>query len=87
MPVSAAIIELEPLVLSPSEAAAFLSVSERSPSRLISEGSIEARKRGTRTLVDVASPETALPKKTDRAPIVFGRLAHALPPALAQSRH
>ena len=48
MPVSAAIIELEPLVLSPSEAAAFLSVSERSPSRLISEGSIEARKRGTR---------------------------------------
>lgn len=87
MRLSAIIIELEPLAPSLSEAAPYLSVSERSLSRLISEGGIEARKRGTRTLVDVASPEAALPKKTDHALIVFGRRARALPRTLAQSRH
>ena len=46
---------LEPLTLSPREAAAFLSISKRSLSRLIRAGKIEARKAGTRTLVDVAS--------------------------------
>ena len=46
---------LEPLALSPREAAAFLSISKRSLSRLIRAGKIEARKAGPRTLVDVAS--------------------------------
>ena len=45
---------LEPLPLSPREAAAFLSISKRSLSRLIRAGKIEARKAGPRTLVDVA---------------------------------
>jgi|SRR5665213_2128584 len=78
MPVSAAIIEREPLVLSPSETGPFLSVSERSPSRLISEGKIEARKHGPRTRVDVAllkAPYAGLPKKTDHAPIVCSTAA------------
>jgi hypothetical protein len=55
MPVSATIIELELLVLSPSEAAPYPSVSQRSPSRLTFEGKIEARKHGPRTLVSPAS--------------------------------
>jgi excisionase family DNA binding protein len=46
---------LEPLALSPSDAAAFLSVSKRTLSRLIRARKIVARKDGTRTLVDVAS--------------------------------
>ena len=59
---------LEPLALSPREAAAFLSISKRSLSRLIGAGKIEARKAGPRTLVDVASLKAyyeSLPKKTD----------------------
>ena len=81
---------LEPLALSPREAAAFLSISKRSLSRLIGAGKIEARKAGPRTLVDVASLRAyyeLLPKKTDHAPIVFGRGAHVLPRARAQVRH
>ena len=61
---------LEPLALSPREAAAFLSISKRSLSRLIRAGKIEARKAGPRTLVDVASLKAyyeSLPKKTDHA--------------------
>lgn len=72
---------LEPLALSPREAAAFLSISKRSLSRLIRSGKIEARKAGPRTLVDVASLKAyyeTLPKKTDHMPIVFGRRAHAV---------
>ncbi len=81
---------LEPLALSPRDAAAFLSISRRSLSRLIRAGRIEARKAGPRTLVDVASLKAhyaSLPKKTDHAPIVFGRRAHVLPRARAQVRH
>jgi hypothetical protein len=48
-------ISLEPLALSPRDAAAFLSISKRSLSRLIRAGKIEARKHGPRTLVDVPS--------------------------------
>jgi excisionase family DNA binding protein len=72
---------LEPLALSPRAAAAFLSISKRSLSRLIRAGKIEARKHGPRTLVDVASLKAyyaSLPTKTDHAPIVFGRRAHAV---------
>lgn len=90
MPVIARVIDLEPLALAPAEAAGYLSISKRSLSRLISEGKIEARKQGPRTLVDVASLKAyyaSLPKKTDHAPIVFGRRAHVLPRSRAQVRH
>jgi excisionase family DNA binding protein len=78
----AAMSALEPLALSPREAAAFLSVGRRTLSRLIATRKVAARKDGSRTLVDVASLKTyyaALPLKTDHAPLVFGRRAHVLP--------
>ena len=81
---------LEPLALSPRDAAQLLSISKRSLSRLIRARKIEARKNGPRTLVDVASLKAyyaSLPKKTDHAPIVFGRPAHVLPRSRAQARH
>jgi excisionase family DNA binding protein len=59
---------LEPIALSPRDAAQFLSISKRSLSRLIRAHKIEARKDGPRTLVDVASLKAyyeALPLKTD----------------------
>jgi excisionase family DNA binding protein len=46
---------IEPLALSPRDAAAHLSISKRTLSRLIRAGKIAARKDGVRTLVDVAS--------------------------------
>jgi Helix-turn-helix domain len=46
---------IEPLAFSPRDAAAFLSISKRSLSRLIRAQKIEARKHGPRTLIDVAS--------------------------------
>jgi hypothetical protein len=64
---------LEPLALSPRGAAALLSISNRSLSRLIAARKIAARKDGSRTLVDVASIKAcyaALPLKTDHAPSV-----------------
>jgi excisionase family DNA binding protein len=89
MPAVIKVIELEPLALSPTAAARYLSLSKRTISRLINEGKIDARKAGPRTLVDVASLRAlyeTLPKKTDHAPIVFGRRAHVLPRARAQMR-
>jgi excisionase family DNA binding protein len=73
---------LEPLALSPRDAAAHLSISKRTLSRLIAAGRIAARKDGARTLVDVASLKAyygSLPLKTDHAPIVSGRRAHVVP--------
>jgi excisionase family DNA binding protein len=73
---------IEPLALSPRDAAAFLSISKRSVSRLIRAHKIEARKHGPRTLVDVASLKayySSLPKKTDHELIEFGRRAHVVP--------
>jgi excisionase family DNA binding protein len=81
---------LEPIALSPRDAAQFLSISKRSLSRLIRARKIEARKDGPRTLVDVASLKAyyaTLPKKTDHAPTVFGRRAHVLPRSDQKSRH
>ena len=49
------IIELEPLALSPTVAARYLSISKRGISRLIAKRRIEARKAGPRRLVDVVS--------------------------------
>jgi excisionase family DNA binding protein len=73
---------IEPLALSPRDAAAYLSISKRGLSRLIARRKIVARKDGPRTLVDVASLKAyyaSLPLKTDHAPLVFGRRAHTLP--------
>jgi excisionase family DNA binding protein len=61
---------IEPLALSPRDAAAYLSVSKRTISRLVRARKITVRKAGLRTLVDVASLKayyTALPLKTDHA--------------------
>lgn len=74
--------DFEPLALSPNNAARFLSISKRSLSRLIAAKKIEARKDGSRTLVDVASLKAyyaSLPKKFDHMPILFGRRAHFVP--------
>ncbi len=65
---------LEPIALSPRDAAAVLGLSKRTMSRLISSRKITARKAGLRTLVDVASLKAyyeTLPLKSDRAPLVF----------------
>jgi excisionase family DNA binding protein len=67
---------IEPLALSPRDAAVFLSVSKRTLSSYIAAGRIVARKDGTRTLVDVASLReyyASLPTKTGLAPLVFAR--------------
>jgi excisionase family DNA binding protein len=80
---------IEPLALSPRDAADCLSVSKRTVSNLIAAGKIEARKNGTRTLVDVASLKTYyanLPLKTDHAPLVFGRRAHVVPCSRRKTR-
>ena len=65
---------LEPIALSPRDAAQFLSISKRSLSRLIARRKIAARKDGVRTLGDVASLKAyyeALPLKTDHASVLF----------------
>ncbi|HEY1598496.1 MAG TPA: helix-turn-helix domain-containing protein [Pirellulales bacterium] len=65
---------LEPIALSPRNAAQFLSISKRTMSRLISSRKIVARKDGKRTLVDVASLKAyyaSLPLKTGFVPLVF----------------
>jgi excisionase family DNA binding protein len=65
---------LEPIAVSPRDAARFLSISKRTMSRLISSRKIAARKDGKRTLVDVASLKAyyaSLPLKTDSVPLVF----------------
>jgi excisionase family DNA binding protein len=63
---------MEPLALSPRDAAALLSVSKRTLTRLIADKKIEARKSGPRTLIDVASLKAyyaTLPKITRPAPL------------------
>ena len=80
---------IEPLALSPRDAADCLSVSKRTVSNLIAAGKIEARKNGTRTLVDVASLKmyyASLPLKIDHAPLVFGRRAPVVPCSLRITR-
>ncbi len=69
---------LEPLALSPREAATMLSISRRSISRLIRARKLIAREYGARTLVDVESVKAfyaSLPIKQISSPIVFGRRA------------
>jgi excisionase family DNA binding protein len=70
---------MNPLAVSPREAASILSISKRSVSRLIRARKLVAFKHGKRTLVDVESVKSfyaSLPEIGDRAPIVFGRRAH-----------
>jgi len=51
-------VSIEPIAVSPRDAAQFLSISKRTLSRLIRSKTIAARKAGLRTLVDVASLKT-----------------------------
>jgi excisionase family DNA binding protein len=77
------------LALSPRDAAAYLSITERTLSRLIAAKKVVARKDGPRTLVVVASLKAyyeTLLLKTDHGPILFGRRAH-MPPRSRQSEH
>ena len=63
---------LEPVALSPRDAAAYLAVSKRTLTRLIADKKIEARKSGPRTLVTVASLKAyfeSLPTITRPAPL------------------
>jgi excisionase family DNA binding protein len=67
---------IEPLALSPRQAAQYLSISKRTLMRLLAAGDIVARKNGPRTLVDVASLRSyydSLPLKTDHAPLMPGQ--------------
>jgi excisionase family DNA binding protein len=72
---------LEPVAVSPRDAAKFLAVSRRTISRLIRSKKITARKAGKRTLVDVASlrsfyatlPAISAPRS------LFGERAHVRP--------
>ena len=72
---------LDPLAVSPRDAAKFLAVSRRTISRLIRSKKITARKAGKRTLVDVESLKAfyaTLPQIT--APrLLFGERAHVRP--------
>jgi len=63
---------IEPLALSPADAAKYLSISKRALSLLIADGTLPARKFGRRTLVDVAALKSyyaSLAIKTDHASI------------------
>jgi excisionase family DNA binding protein len=63
---------MEPLALSPRDAAAFISVSKRTLTRLIAAKKISARKSDGRTLVDVASLKAyyeSLPKIEKPTPL------------------
>lgn len=63
---------IEPLALSPADAAIHLSISKRAVSILIANGTLTARKFGRRTLVDMADLKNyyaSLAIKTDHASI------------------
>ncbi len=69
---------LEPLALSPRDAATMLAVSRRTISRLIRTHKLVVRKHGKRTLVDVELVKAfyaTLPIKQTSSPLVFGRRA------------
>jgi excisionase family DNA binding protein len=61
---------IEPLAVSPKEAAAALSVTSRCVYSLIAEGKLIARKLGSRTIIDYAvlkAYHSSLPPKTPGA--------------------
>ncbi len=77
---------LEPLAVSPREAAALLAISKRTVSHLIRSRKLVAHKHGKRTLVDVESIKAfyaTLPQIT--APrLLFGERAHVRPKSRAR---
>jgi hypothetical protein len=86
MPTAIKVVELEPLALSPVAASRHLSISERTLSRQIRTGKIEACNAGPRTLADVASMKAhraGPPKKIGHAPTV--RLPRSCPAVCASS--
>jgi excisionase family DNA binding protein len=81
---------MEPLAVSPREAARLLAISKRTVSRLIGLRKLVARKVGKRTLVDVESVKAfyaGLPIKADSTPLVFGERAHVRPKVKRKTRH
>jgi len=63
---------IDPLAMSPADAAKFLGISKRSVSNLIIDGKVIARRHGRRTLVETASLReflAALPRKIEREPL------------------
>ena len=64
---------LEPIALSPRDAAAFLGISKRTMSRLISSRKIAARKAGLQrsSMWRLKAYYESLPLKSDHAPLVF----------------
>jgi excisionase family DNA binding protein len=63
---------IEPLALSPADAAKYLGVSKRTISNLIIAGKLIARRHGRRTLVETASLReflASLPRKIERDPL------------------
>jgi len=82
---------MEPLALSPRDAAAFLGVSKRKLTRLIAAKRITARKSDHRTLVDVESLKAyyaSLPAITKPAPLYCAiAKPKAQPKAKRKTRH
>jgi excisionase family DNA binding protein len=65
-------VSIEPLALSPADAAKYLGLSKRTVSNLIIAGKLIARRHGRRTLVETASLReflASLPRKTEREPL------------------
>ena len=70
MPKVLEVNSIDPVALSPTSAAAFLSLSKRTVFTLIAKGEINAKQCGGRTLVELASVRAywdALPGKTGPA--------------------
>ena len=65
--------ELQPLALAPAAAAAFLSISKRSLSRLVAAGKVTARKAGPRTLIDTASLRSYFESLPVKVPVQTSR--------------
>ncbi len=78
---------MEPLAVSPREAARLLAISKRTVSRLTRSRKLVARKVGGRTLVDVESLKAfyaTLPQITEPRPL-FGERAHVRPKSRPRS--
>jgi excisionase family DNA binding protein len=74
-------VALDPLAVSPKEAARLLALSHRTVSRLIRAKKLVARKHGKRTLVDYESCKAfhaSLPPITGPR-LLFGERAHVRP--------
>ncbi|MGB6622748.1 MAG: helix-turn-helix domain-containing protein [Xanthobacteraceae bacterium] len=84
------VMRIEPIALSPRDAAQFLGVSKRTLTRLIATKKIEARKAGPRTLVTMASLKAyfeTLPAITRPAPLLCSANPKVRPKAKRKARH